>query len=121
MGQSSGLHSVDQSVDQQSRLQFLDAEGAKPAMRAAKARSFEVLDIRAGARLLEVGCGAGEDARALARLVGLDGHIDAIDAEPAMVTEAVRRSASERLPLTFRVGDVYHLDYADATFDGARA
>ncbi len=90
-------------------------------MRAAKARSFEALDVRAGARLLEVGCGAGEDARALARLVGPHGHIDAIDAEPAMVVEAVRRSASERLPVTFCVGDVYQLDYADATFDGARA
>ncbi|HWF85263.1 MAG TPA: methyltransferase domain-containing protein [Vicinamibacterales bacterium] len=121
MAQSSGLHSVDQSVDQQSRLQFLDAEGAKPAMRAAKARSFEALEIRASARLLEVGCGAGEDARALARLVGPHGHVDAIDAEPAMVAEAVRRAASERLPLTFSVGDAYHLDYADASFDGARA
>jgi SAM-dependent methyltransferase len=121
MPQSSGLHSVDQSVDQQSRLQFLDAEGAKPAMRAAKARSFEALEIRTDARLLEVGCGAGDDARALARLVGPGGHIEAIDAEPAMVAEAVRRSASERLPVTFRVRDVYHLDYDEAAFDGARA
>jgi SAM-dependent methyltransferase len=121
MAQSSGLHSVDRSVDQQSRLRFLDAEGAKPEMRAAKARSFEALDIRDGVSLLEVGCGAGDDARTLARLVSPRGRIEAIDAEPTMISEAVRRSAGERLPLTFCVGDVCQLDYQDNTFDGARA
>src|ERR1700730_8207938 len=118
---SSGLHSVDLSVDPASRLRFLDAEGAKPAMRAAKLRSFEALEIRGGARLLDVGCGAGDDARALARLVGPEGRIDAIDVEPMMIAEAERRSEDARLSIVFRVGDVYELDYADGTFDGVRA
>jgi SAM-dependent methyltransferase len=118
---SSGLHSVDCRVDLASRLRFLDAEAAKPAMCAAKRRTLEALEIRAGARLLDVGCGAGDDARALARLVGPQGRIDAIDVDPMMVVEAGRRSVGEQLPIVFRVGDVYELDYADGTFDGARA
>jgi len=118
---SSGLHSVDRRVDLSSRLRFLDAEGAKPAMRAAKLRSVEALEVRAGARLLDVGCGAGDDARALARLVGPQGRIDAIDVDPMMVAEAERRSVDEQLPVVFRVGDVYELDDADGTFDGGRA
>jgi SAM-dependent methyltransferase len=121
MTRPSGLHSVDDSVDPSSRLRFLDTEGAKPAMRDAKHRSFEALEISAGARILEVGCGPGDDARALARLVGPQGHIEAIDIEPMMVAEAAARAADERLPVVFRVADVYELDYADATFDGSRA
>jgi SAM-dependent methyltransferase len=118
---SSGLHSVDQGVDPASRLRFLDAEGAKPAMREAKQRSVEALEVRVGARILDVGCGAGDDARALARLVGPLGRIDAIDVEPMMITEAARRASGELLPIVFRVVDVYELDYADGTFDGSRA
>lgn len=121
MVRPSGLHSVDPSVDPVSRLRFLDAEGAKPAMRAAKLRSFEALEIHAGARVLDVGCGTGDDARALARLVGAQGRIDAIDVEPMMIAEAERRSAGEPWPIVFRVGDVYTLEDADGTFDGARA
>lgn len=118
---SSGLHSVDQSVDPSSRLRFLDAEGAKPAMQYAKQRSFELLEIREGARILDVGCGAGDDARALARLVGSRGRVEAIDVDPVMLEEAQRRSAGQELPVGFRLADVYDLDYADGSFDGCRA
>jgi len=118
---SSGLHSVDQSVDRSSRLRFLDVEGAKPAMQYAKQRTFDLLEIRQGARILDVGCGPGDDACALARLVGEGGHVEAVDVDPMMVSEAERRSAGQRLPMTFRVADVYDLDYQDGTFDGSRA
>src|SRR5258708_34157205 len=92
MVRPSGLHSVDPRVDPVSRLRFLDAEGAKPAMRAAKLRSFEALGGRAGARLLDVGCGTGDDARALARRGGPQGRIAAIDADPMMSAGAQRHS-----------------------------
>ncbi len=121
MPRSSGLHSVDQSVDPSSRLRFLDAEGAKPAMRYARQRSIELLEIRQGARILDVGCGPGDDARELARLVGEEGRIEAIDVDAMMVSEAEHRSAGRRLPITFRVADVYDLDYPDGSFDGSRA
>jgi SAM-dependent methyltransferase len=117
---SSGLHSVDRTVDPSERLRFLDAEGAKPAMRDAKRRSIDALEIQPGARILDVGCGAG-DARALAKLVGPRGRIDAIDVDQMMMMEAERRSADERLPVVFRVADVYDLDCAAGTFDGSRA
>jgi SAM-dependent methyltransferase len=118
---SSGLHSVDQSVDTRARLQFLDVEGAKPAMQYAKRRSFDLLDLRAGAHVLDVGCGAGDDARALAGLVGPRGRVVAVDVDPMMLAEAERRSGGQTLPIEFRLIDVYHLDYPEDTFDGARA
>ena len=118
---SSGLHSVDQTVDLSERLRFLDAESAKPAMRYARARSIELLEIREGARILDVGCGAGDDARAMAALVGPSGGVTAIDVDPVMLAEAARRSSRVDLPVAFRLGDVYALADPDATFDGSRA
>ena len=115
------LFRSDQSVERSSRLRFLDAEGAKSGMRHAKQRSFDLLEIREGARVLDVGCGPGDDSRALARLVGDGGHVEAVDVDPMMVAEAENRSAGQRLPVTFRVADVYELDYPDGTFDGSRA
>ena len=82
---SSGLHSVDQSVDPRMRVSFLDAEGSKPAMRAAKQRSFEQLYLRPGSRVLDVGCGAGDDSRRLADMVAPDGKVVAIDGMSATV------------------------------------
>lgn len=116
---SSGLHSVDQSVDPAARLRFLDAEGAKPAMRAAKLRSFEQLRLRTGASVLDVGCGSGDDARTLAETVGPAGKVVAIDVDPVMLAEAGRRSAAGLVE--FRLCNVYELDYPDAAFDAARA
>jgi ubiquinone/menaquinone biosynthesis C-methylase UbiE len=118
---SSGLHSVDQTVDPSARLRFLDHESAKPAMRFARQRSFDMLEIREGAHILDVGCGAGDDARAMAVQVGRRGRVTAIDVDPMMLAEAARRSAGADLPVEFRQADVYQLPDADDTFDGARA
>jgi len=118
---SSGLHSVDQSVDPSERFRFLDRESAKPAMQYARRRSIERLEIADGARILDVGCGAGDDARAMAALVGSSGRVTAIDVDPVMLAEAVRRSEGLSLPLDFRRADVYELAEPDAAFDGSRA
>lgn len=118
---SSGLHSVDQSVDPATRMQFLGAEGAKPAMQHAKQRSFDLLEVRPGGRYLDVGCGTGEDVCTLGRLVGATGLAVGVDIDPAMVAESEQRTASLHLPVEFRVGDVYALPFADGAFHGARA
>ncbi|HEV8347001.1 MAG TPA: methyltransferase domain-containing protein [Vicinamibacterales bacterium] len=118
---SSGLHSLDRTIDPAERLRFLDCESAKPAMQYARRRSIELLEIRPGARILDVGCGAGDDARAMAALVGRNGRVDAIDVDPQMLAEAARRSNGVDLPVDFRLADVYSLAESDATFDGSRA
>jgi SAM-dependent methyltransferase len=44
-----------------------------------------------GQRLLDAGCGAGEEARELARLAGPDGEVTAIDLSGDLVAAARRR------------------------------
>jgi SAM-dependent methyltransferase len=118
---SSGLHSVDPTVSLADRLRFLDDESRKPAMRWARQRSFELLALGPGVRVLDVGCGAGDEGRAMARLVAPGGEVVAIDVDAQMIAEARRRSDAAKLPIEFRVADVYSLDFSDERFDAARA
>lgn len=118
---SSGLHSVDQANDLASRLRFLDAERSKPEMRLANERVIERLALEPGARVLDVGCGAGDGTLAAARRVVPGGRAVGVDVDPLMVEEARRRSAGCGLPVEFRVSDVYAVEFPDGSFDACRA
>jgi ubiquinone/menaquinone biosynthesis C-methylase UbiE len=115
------LHSVDQANTLESRLRFLDAEAAKPAIRLAKAWTIEQLVLRPGGHVLDLGCGAGDDARQLAAAVGAQGRVVGIDIDSAMVEEARRRGGGSAVEVEFRQGDVYRIPFDAETFDGVRA
>jgi len=72
--------------------------------------------VRAGGRLLDVGCGAGREALGFAR-AGF--RVVALDIAPAMVEAARANAAGAGLALELRVGSVTELDAPPGTFDGA--
>ncbi len=76
------------------------------------ARAAERMPGRTGLRLLDVGCGAGLAAEALARR-GFD--VVGIDAAPAAIAAARVHAEAASVPLDYRVGDAG--DLADETFD----
>jgi SAM-dependent methyltransferase len=90
-------------------------------MRAHKQLSFELQAARPGDVLLDLGCGAGDDAGALAQVVGTGGHVIGLDNSETMIAEARRRTRDSSLPVDYRLGDAHHLPFGDDTFDGARA
>lgn len=112
---------IDQSGDPNYFIRFLDEACAQQSFQAYKKRSYELLELAPGQRVLEVGCGTGDDARDIAHLVGPTGHVVGLDNSQAMIAEAKHRAAGIRLPLEFQVGDAMHMTYADASFDAVRA
>jgi ubiquinone/menaquinone biosynthesis C-methylase UbiE len=68
--------------------------------------------LRSGQRLLDVGCGPGTITADLAALVA-PGEVVGIDAS----AEVVAQAGAAYPDVTFRTGDVYQLDWADASFD----
>jgi len=77
---------------------------------------IDSLKLAPGSSVLEVGCGAGFMAVALAQR-GF--HVQAFDSSEAMIEQA-RRNAEESLTndlLTLKVRDVYSLDFSDDSFD----
>jgi ubiquinone/menaquinone biosynthesis C-methylase UbiE len=117
----SEFRQVDSSADPGYFIRFLDRASAEESFKAYKRRTFALLDLHEGHHVLEVGCGTGEDARALAQQVGRGGRVVAVDSSQAMIDEARQRALPLRLPLEFRLGDAHHLDFPDNSFDGCRS
>lgn len=74
----------------------------------------EAVDLRPGARVLDVATGTGHVALAAARRFC---DVTGIDYVPALVDCAGRRAAAEGLPVDFRVADAEKLPFEDGTFD----
>ncbi len=102
-------------------IDYLDTATAQTEMQRYKQKTYELLGATPGAVLLDVGCGTGDDAIALAERVGQTGRVVGIDCSLSLIAEARRRIESGDRSLTFQVGDVHCLDFADNSFDGCRA
>lgn len=111
---------VDHTPDAAFFLRFVDDANALEPVRACKQRMLALLQVTAGQQLLDVGCGAGDDARELARLVGGAGRVVGVDSSAEMIAEARRRSQGLNLPVAFCVSDAQWLDFDDDSFDGCR-
>lgn len=115
------FENLDKAGDPEAMLSYLDVLSALAAAKEYKNQSYELLEIGLGNAVLDVGCGTGDDARALADRVGPRGRVVGVDSSAAAIKEAIRRSAGLSSPVEFRVGDVYHLEFTTGEFDGARA
>ena len=76
--------------------------------------------LRPGLDLLDVGCGPGTITCDLATRI-TPGSAIGIDAAPAAIETAIANGAAAGSAARFAVGDVYHLDFADASFDVVHA
>jgi ubiquinone/menaquinone biosynthesis C-methylase UbiE len=68
--------------------EFLATAADHPDVAAEKARSFEVLALVPGARVLDVGCGLARDLETLASLVRPAGRAHGVDLDPSMLQHA---------------------------------
>jgi SAM-dependent methyltransferase len=97
----------------------MEALGRSAAEIAARQRTLDLLDIRAGHNVIDVGAGTGVAAVEMARRVGRDGRVVALDASVQLT--AFARAAGERAGvggiLDCRTGRAEALPFADATFD----
>ena len=74
--------------------------------------AYLIPHLRAGVRLLDVGCGPGTISADFARRV-TPGPVVGIDASAQVIAEARR----DHPGVSFTTGDVYRLDFPDASFD----
>ena len=70
-----------------------------------------MLELNPGNRVLDVGCGTGDDAREIAALVGPTGTVVGLDASATMVAEARKRALATELSIEFIEGDALNLPF----------
>ena len=123
---------VDRQDDRASLVRYLKGLHTLTDVRAYKARTLDRLRLTAGATVLEVGCGTGEDALIVAQAVGSTGRVLAIDLSRTMLQEvgdkgttvaAGRGNLREAARATIDVAcaSVLALPFADASCDRCRA
>ena len=109
-----GFDEVDQAAENERLLAFLAWVDAKPDVIARRARSYELLRLRPGTSVADIGCGLGT---VLGELLDAGVAAVGVDASEAMVEEASRRVPGA----TVHLADAAALPLADRTLTGYRA
>jgi ubiquinone/menaquinone biosynthesis C-methylase UbiE len=116
---ASGFRDVDNAASFEMFSSCLDLVESIPFFADCKRESYGLLGAGPGRRVLDVGCGLGEDAKALAKLVAPGGSVVGIDGSRGMI-EAARKRHDGVEGLSFEVGDAASLPFDDASFDVCR-
>ena len=92
-------------------------------MQPMKERSYALMHVQPGSRVLDLGCGPGTDTLALGRLVGPSGEVHGADHDAAMVAEANERAKAEGVDarVAHRQADARALPWPDGYFDASRS
>ena len=96
---------------------------AAQILSAAKRRTYELMGLQVGHRVLDLGCGPASDTIALADLVGETGEVHGVDFDPEMVEEANVRAKAAGLDerVLHRQADAAALPFDDDFFDACRS
>ena len=120
MNPPDGFRHVDERADPGQLVEYLDDTRRFPVLREVDRWLAVELRLIRGSRVLDIGCGTGEDTVELAALVAPDGCAVGLDTSEVMVHVARRRAAGRGLPVEFRTGRTEALDLPDGDYDACR-
>src|SRR5262245_22642468 len=113
------FRAIDAQADPARFIATLEERGRTLAQVRLRRRFLRFVPVRAGTRVLEVGCGSGVVLRDLAPLAGPKGHVVGVDTSQAML-DAARQLCRpvKRCPrLELHHGDGAHLPFPPGQFD----
>ncbi len=92
-------------------------------MASLKGLSYDRMAITPGDHVLDLGCGPGIDAVALAHRVGREGRVVAVDIDPTMLAEGERHATAQGVTqqVEFYRGSALELPLADNSVAASRA
>ena len=116
-GRAGSFSNVDASSDAREFVSYLD--DITRMVGEAKRAGYAALQLQPGMHALDVGCGTGDDVRALAEIVGADGSVTGVDFSQTMIDEAIARGVPQNA--SFLQAPATALPFGDEAFDAARA
>jgi len=117
---SSGFSKVDSSEDPDVFVSCLQILGSLPYFKEYKKKSIQLLELKKGSKILEIGCGLGQDAMTIARKLGKLGYVVAMDSSRKMI-ETAFKVPMKMNNMNYCLADACKLPFCDYSFDGARA
>ena len=110
MATTAGFHFDEKTAQQMSMLYM--TEDIKEMQ-----RQYRVwFDPQPGEQILDVGCGTGINAQAIAKLVGPSGKVIGVDNSTAMLKIAREKASAENVE--YRLQSVEEMTFPDNSFDG---
>jgi SAM-dependent methyltransferase len=119
MRKTTGFSDVDGSTRADDLVDYLAVLADRLA--GARREGYEMLRLKPGVAVLDVGCGAGEVCVELAVRVGPRGKVAGIDPSEAMIAAAKRAADASGQRVDLRVASIYALPFPDGAFDAVRA
>jgi SAM-dependent methyltransferase len=119
-GRALGYRRVDESSDPAALLAGMVANAGWDATVDLRGWERHHLRLSTGERLLDVGCGLADAARALAEDLGPTGEVVGVDASTVML-DAARSSWNVVCPARFLVGEAQALEQPSGSYDAARS
>jgi len=101
-------------------IEFLEFLDNLTGIKDQRAETANRMNLAAGHKVLDLGCGIGGATFAIADVAGPTGLVAGVDISSAMI-EVARRRASNRSGLEFRVAEACALPFPNAFFDSARS
>lgn len=111
---------VDRAANAEKLVHYLTAVSSLEMVKRYKRSTYDLLGVKRGEQVLDVGCGAGDDARALAQIVGREGRVVGLDFSHTMIEAARKKAVGLGGALEFQQGDAQQLPFPDLTFDACR-
>ncbi len=98
-------------------------DAAAELMRRILQKSYAHMHLAPGQRVLDVGCGAGADTLAMARVIGASGIVQGVDYDAAMILQATLGARSENATawLNYRHANATALPWPDDYFNSTRS
>jgi ubiquinone/menaquinone biosynthesis C-methylase UbiE len=100
-------------------IKFLSLLDSQDSIKNVRAHAAQRMNLAAGHKVLDLGCGIGGATFPIADIIGPNGLAAGVDISSAMVEEA-RKRAGDRPGVDFRIGNATSIPFPDKFFDSAR-
>lgn len=116
-----GFQSPEKMNEPKFLFDFLDKCDEIDSVRVCKQKIIDYLGIKEGDRVLDVGCGIGQEVQRIKQIVGNNGLVVGVDKSELMIEEAKKRADKLNLSVKYYLADANSLKMNDNSFDACRA
>ncbi|MFX0066732.1 MAG: methyltransferase domain-containing protein [Candidatus Hermodarchaeota archaeon] len=100
---------------------YLEKVSTMDFIKEYKQLSYEMLDLKEGYKVLDLGCGTGDDVIVIAKIIGPHGKVIGVDINEEAIEASKEKAKDLNLPVEFRLGNGENLEFEDNFFDCVRS